>query len=47
MPKSWIGWLVLIIILAWVFHNPAHAGTTVSNAFHSAVTFFNSATGNL
>lgn len=47
MPKTWIGWLILIVIVLWILHNPAHAGTTVSNAAHNVATFFSSATSNL
>jgi len=47
MPKTWIGWLILIVIVLWIFHNPAHAGTTVSNAAHSITTFLSSATSHL
>lgn len=49
MPRlsTIIGWFVIIAIIIWVFHNPAHAGQTVSDAFHSAATFISSATSNL
>jgi hypothetical protein len=47
MPKTWIGWAILIVVIAWIFHDPSHAGTTLSNAVHNAGAFISSATSNL
>jgi hypothetical protein len=47
MPKSVVGWIVLIVILVVIFHHPAAAGAWVNAAFHSVTTFFSTAVGAL
>jgi Flp pilus assembly pilin Flp len=38
MPK-WLGWLILVIIVVWVAHNPAQAGDDVKTWVSSFFTF--------
>lgn len=45
MPKSWIGWAVLLVVVVVVVRNPAGAGHWVRHAWDSASTFITSATG--
>lgn len=39
MPKTWIGWVVLFVVIVLVFHDPAGSAQTVRTWFDDAATF--------